>query len=64
MRKDGPDDAAWLGLVHMLDRDLTTVCGNLFGFVSGSWRLTTCLSCLTRAAEVGIRGEGQSEPEH
>lgn len=34
------------GLLHLLDRDLTTLCGCPFGLVAGSAKRATCPTCL------------------
>lgn len=39
------DDAC--GEVHLLDRDLTTLCGSPFGWLTASIERCTCLACLS-----------------
>lgn len=35
-----------IGLLHLLDRDMTPLCGCLYGLVTGSAARCTCTSCL------------------
>ncbi|MGH3644976.1 MAG: hypothetical protein ACRDUX_38845 [Mycobacterium sp.] len=35
------------GVLHLLDRDLTSLCGCLYGFITGNAARCTCPSCLS-----------------
>lgn len=34
------------GLLHLLDRDMTTLCGCPYGLITGSVARCTCTSCI------------------
>lgn len=36
-----------VGLLHLLDRDLTPLCGCPYGLITGSPARSTCASCLS-----------------
>ena len=41
------DGVGRVGLLHLLDRDLTALCGSPFGLITGSAARCTCPSCLS-----------------
>ena len=52
------------GLLHLLDRDLTTLCGCPFGLVASSAERANCDSCLERAEALGLLPQGEAQSGH
>jgi hypothetical protein len=53
------------GLLHLLARDLTALCGCPFGLVAGSPERATCDSCLAQAEALGLLlPEARTEQGH
>lgn len=36
-----------IGLLHLLDRDMTALCGCQYGLITGSAARSTCATCLS-----------------